>query len=92
MRSRRSVSRQRSGLSDDHDALLDDTVALIERLNDLGYVVGWGSVVVHPDATVTFWLRKPSQTFIGDVTALGFAHRYDIKVDPLMPHPIRPRV
>jgi hypothetical protein len=68
-----------------------DTVALVERLNELGYVVGWGSVVVHPDRTVTFWLGEPSQTFIADLAELGFGHRYEIRIDPFMLHPIRPR-
>lgn len=76
---------------DGPDELVNDTVALVEHLNDLGYVIGRGSVVVHADDTVTFWLGERSQTFIDDLADLGFRHPYEVKFDPLMLRPILPR-
>ncbi len=76
----RGVTAEAAGLGltrtapEGFDLVTRDTIALVEELNDMGYVIGFGSVVIEPDGLVAFWIEGDGSTFVKDLDRLGFSH------------------
>jgi hypothetical protein len=85
------MSNARQDHEDEADLVVRDTVALVEQLNDMGYVIGFGSVVIKPDSLVVFWVEGDGATFVDDLKRLGFRHSYRLRPARETRHPILPR-
>jgi hypothetical protein len=85
------MSKFRKDHQDEADLVVRDTVTLVEQLNDMGYVIGFGSVVINTDSLVMFWVEGDAVTFEGDLKRLGFHHSYELRPVQESRHPILPR-